>query len=499
MSDSRIWGSGQSRSMHLSPDGVLRRCVSPDNCRYKTESLAFASKRDKQAEQRTLNVAAGLFHKNLIDLVCDHPRCAAARDLDRRRIPVTDPCLGWIPSRRAALKQLETAGLSKTDLLEAGLADTRRGGTGLQFYAHDRLTLSVLDADGNVDVFYARSYAKPKGRPATVSGTAASMTSGLKYVASRPMASAVPERDPESNLYLGEYVKPLFLADRAVGAAREKRELYVVEGQFDALACWYGGVENTVSIAGCTDFYQSNLDACLDLMDGSGKIIICMDNDEAGVAGMRRIARRFPNADIDVLEPFSDGKDPCDYRAEHGDKALRTAMSRHKPIMEALVESIPVSDVPAELAAVEDQERRRRLAEIAATAHQGDGAAVERLLAKAAKTEPRKVNVDGSRYRERRRWVRALGLTVQHHDKGKSFSERVASSEPMQLMARLAAAADAEGVELPHVIIARLPKQLREPGAVSSLGLDEYRQPDDDVESLLSTAKAKIWRDLLDK
>ena len=49
------------------------------------------------------------------------------------------------------------------------------------------------------------------------------------------------------------------------------------------------------------------------------------------------------------------------------------------------------------------------------------------------------------------------------------------------------------------MIIARLPKQLREPCAASSLGLDEYRQPDDDVESLLSTAKAKIWRDLLDK
>lgn len=498
MSDSRIWGSGQSRSMHLSPDGILRRCVSPDNCRYKTESLALAAKRDRESEQHTLSVAAELFHRNLLQLVRERPRCAAARDLDRRRIPADDPCLGWIPSRRAALKQLETAGLSKTDLLEAGLADTRRDGVGLQFYAHDRLTLAVMDPAGSVDVFYARSYSKPSG-PATVSGTAGSMTSGLKYVASRPPAYGVPERDAESNLYLGEYVKPLFLADRAERMAKDKRELYVVEGQFDALACWYGGVENTVSIAGCTDFYQSNLDACLELMGGSGKIIISLDNDEAGIAGMRRIARRFPNADIDVLAPFSDGKDPCDYRAEHGDEALRSAMGRHRPIMEALVESIHVSDVPTELAAVEDPERRRRLAEAAAAAHQSDGATAGRLLAKAAKTTPRKVNVDGARYRERRRWVRALGLTVQHHDKGKSFSERVASSEPMQLMARLAAAADAEGVELPHVIIARLPKQLREPGAVSSLGLDGYRQPDDDVESLLSTAKAKIWRDLLDK
>lgn len=490
MSDSKVWGSGRSTDMHLSPDGVLRRCVSPSNCRYKAASIALAGRRDKEREQRTLDVAARLFHENLLALVSEHPRCAAARDLARRRIPATDPCLGWIPSGRRAVKQLSEAGVTAIDLLEAGLADTRRDGASMQFYAHDRLTLAVVDEAGRTAGFHARSYAKAK--PAASS---ASLTGGLKYVASRPPSYAVPERDPESNLYLSEYVKPLFLADRAASAAKAKRELYVVEGQFDALACWYAGAENTVSIAGCTDFYESNLDACLELMGGSGKIILSLDNDEAGHAGMRRIARRFPDADIDVLEPFTDGKDPCDYRAEHGDEALRSSLGKHKPIMQALVEDVPLSEVPMELAAVSDLDRRGELASHAAAAH-GRPEMVEELLAKASTLTPRAVSVRGRRYKDRRRWVKALGLVPQGDGRGKSFTERVASSEAMQLMVRLAAAADSTGEALPGQVVSRLPKQLRGAGAVSELGLESYSQEGDDVESLLALAKTKIWRDL---
>lgn len=490
MSDSKVWGSGRSTDMHLSPDGVLRRCVSPSDCRYKAASIALAGRRDKEREQRTLDVAARLFHENLLALVSEHPRCAAARDLARRRIPATDPCLGWIPSGRRAVKQLSEAGVTAIDLLEAGLADTRRDGASMQFYAHDRLTLAVVDEAGRTAGFHARSYAKAK--PAASS---ASLTGGLKYVASRPPSYAVPERDPESNLYLSEYVKPLFLADRAASAAKAKRELYVVEGQFDALACWYAGAENTVSIAGCTDFYESNLDACLELMGGSGKIILSLDNDEAGRAGMRRIARRFPDADIDVLEPFTDGKDPCDYRAEHGDEALRSSLGKHKPIMQALVEDVPLSEVPMELAAVSDLDRRGELASHAAAAH-GRPEMVEELLAKASTLTPRAVSVRGRRYKDRRRWVKALGLVPQGDGRGKSFTERVASSEAMQLMVRLAAAADSTGEALPGQVVSRLPKQLRVAGAVSELDLESYSQEGDDVESLLALAKTKIWRDL---
>lgn len=490
MSDSKVWGSGRSTDMHLSPDGVLRRCVSPSDCRYKAASIALAGRRDKEREQRTLDVAARLFHENLLALVSEHPRCAAARDLARRRIPATDPCLGWIPSGRRAVKQLSETGVTAIDLLEAGLADTRRDGASMQFYAHDRLTLAVVDEAGRTAGFHARSYAKAK--PAASS---ASLTGGLKYVASRPPSYAVPERDPESNLYLSEYVKPLFLADRAASAAKAKRELYVVEGQFDALACWYAGAENTVSIAGCTDFYESNLDACLELMGGSGKIILSLDNDEAGRAGMRRIARRFPDADIDVLEPFTDGKDPCDYRAEHGDEALRSSLGKHKPIMQALVEDVPLSEVPMELAAVSDLDRRGELASHAAAAH-GRPGMVEELLAKASTLTPRAVSVRGRRYKERRRWVKALGLVPQGDGRGKSFTERVASSEAMQLMVRLAAAADSTGEALHGQVVSRLPKQLRGAGAVSELGLESYSHEGDDVESLLALAKTKIWRDL---
>ena len=140
-------------------------------------------------------------------------------------------------------------------------------------------------------------------------------------------------------------------------------------------------------------------------------------------------------------------------------------------------------------------DKRKNLAKHAVVTY-GGPEEEDKLLDEASKITPRTVSTRGARYKEHRRWVRALGLVTQCSDHGKSFKERVASSKAMQLMVRLVATVDSAGVALPEQIVSRLPKQLREPGSVSRLGLGSFRREGDTVESLLALAKTTVWKDL---
>lgn len=489
MADSRIWGTGKSKAMHLSPDGKLRRCTSPEHCKYRSESIKAAVQGDPIRETKTLDESQRLFHETLQGLPDDH---IAIKDLAKRKIPREDKCLGWINGYNTTMEALESDGATKLDLLQSGLADTRVNGTGLQFFCHDRLSLAVMSPDGDhVAAYYARSY--DDGNESSKS-----FSSGLKYVRSRPASHMVPSRDAETGRY-GQLVSPLFLADRAASAARREKKLFVVEGQFDALASWYGGVKNTVAAAGATDFYRQQLDECKALMGGDGTIVLCLDNDEAGLKGMMAVARRFPNENIDVVM-LAGGKDPCEYRAEHGDGALQDAMGDHKPIMKMLVSRIPLSEVPQELAGVTDLGRREELASYAVESHVVDSLEAvgieKRLLEKAARLEPRRVKTEQGNYRERRRWVQALGVDVRSYSKGKSLTERLDGNIRLQLMARLAAAAVRDGVELPKSIESRLPSEFRNADNVSALELGKYLRDGDTVDSLVDEAKRLVWMDL---
>lgn len=476
MADSRIWGSGLSKTMHMSPDGIMRRCTNPAKCPYKTVSLEVATEKREAEDKTTLTKTREILHDNLLALPEDHP---AIMDLKKRRLPVDDPAFGWISNGKTAMRQFHDAGLDDLDLLSSGLADTESDGTGLQLFAHDRLTISVnSNIDGQTVRFYARSYSHDDSK--------SGFTSGLKYVSSRPPSYTIPDRD-ENGFFTRPYSSDLFLADRAKDEAARKHEIYVVEGQFDAMACLYGGVKNTVAAAGATSFYQDQLDRCKELCGADGKIIMCLDHDEAGLKGMEAVARRFPDENIYVTV-IPDGKDPCDYRSEHGDAALRERMAETKPISMMLAEHTKRSEWPQMLADMQSIKKRVETAKYMKKLD--DTVDLASLLGKAAKLRPRGRKTEANRYRERRRWVRALGVDVNTEPQpARPFSEKMKSPN-MQLLAGIKLAAQRERRDLGD-IAKMLPKAFFESENEEIVRANAVNGKLDD---LLDEAYGSIWK-----
>lgn len=423
-------------SMHVSPDGVIRKCTNPEACPYKDNSMKLIMRRDADLEKTVIGTAAEVFHDELMHLPRHH---VAVEDMNARRLPLSDPLLGWMPSSTRTRNLLHKAGLADDGILEAGLADLNDSG-GLEPYTSNRLSILINNEDGSPFAIYARSY-----------------TSHRKYIRSYPASSTLPEYDTKENLYKGSYHNVLFLADRAKDEAKRNGELYIVEGQFDALACQYGGLGNVVGAGGCDNFFEDNYEDAMRLT-GNGKIIMCLDSDAAGIKGMRTIARRFPNADIDaVLLPA--GMDPCDIRSKMGDRALKSMMGNHRPILDFLAESTKPADAPALMAGMNDR-RKRHFASMVASRSGADESA---LIRKSEKMDYH-VTTHAVPYREQRRWVKNLGMRgVQHHDHAASIAERCRKSSRFSLMAGLVATAHDSGHELPENIVRNLPKTLRNP------------------------------------
>jgi hypothetical protein len=457
MADSRIWGSGKAKPVHVSPDGKIRRCSNPANCRFKDRSLAIATHVDKDRELFILNTANKIFHDNLTRLPDDHP---AVVDVRRRKIPLSDPHLGWISSRNDALRQLKNAGCSDLDLLESGLADLKADGTALQVFAHDRLTIAVMDGN-DVTAYYARSYADKTGghKIAKIGNATVTMTSGLKYVRSRPPSYMVPRRD-SSGRFTEPYENPMFLLDESKPFIRRKDEVILVEGQLDALACSYAGVRNTASIAGMTDFYERQLDQCKQLMTDHGRIILCLDDDEAGLRGARSAIMRFPNERIDVCI-VPDGKDPCDYRRVHGDRALKIALGMHEDGIRFLIKREPESTIPQLLANITDPVKRNAGIEYTLK-KRPDLGPESRLTRRVESLSPQHARMKPGVYKERRRWVQALGVDVQSTTPGKTLVDRIGGNERLRLIASIVCEAHEEGLQVPDEFRGMIPKKLRQ-------------------------------------
>jgi hypothetical protein len=458
MADSRIWGSGEAKPIHISDDGLIRPCEDPGHCRFKERNLQVAVRADADHESMVLALAARLFHENLLKLPAGH---IAVRDMDERGIPITDEHLGWMPSRQAALRQLRASGLTDLDLLESGLADLAAGSTDLQIFAHDRLTISVHDA-GRVAAFYARSYADKTCGPRTakIGDATATMTSGLKYVRSRPASYMVPPRDPKSQRFTKPYEDPMFLLDENQGEIRKRDAIIIVEGQLDALACTAAGIKNVVAIAGMTNFYQHQLDECKCLLTSAGKIILCLDADDAGIRGLSSVIRRFPDEDIRACS-LPDGKDPCEYRAEHGDDALRRALDDHEDGKRFMVRRTPYGEIPRLIAAVNDAGKRDDLIRFAAGLDANTWT-VDGLADHVRKLYPVESHHAHQRpYRERRRWVRALGVYPGSLTPSKSFEDRLRSNDRLRLIASVALLARRDGVTLDSTVRSMVPKKLR--------------------------------------
>lgn len=99
------------------------------------------------------------------------------------------------------------------------------------------------------------------------------------------------------------------------------RAVVVVEGYMDAIALWQAGVREAVACMG-TSLTEEQITAAAALAgDKNGRVIFCMDNDDAGIAAVERICRSGILASVSASYPVEfrvallpDGvKDPADY------------------------------------------------------------------------------------------------------------------------------------------------------------------------------------------
>lgn len=140
---------------------------------------------------------------------------------------------------------------------------------------------------------------------------------------------------PETTLYRKSQV--LYGIDLAKRNIAKDRQLVVVEGYTDVMACHLSGVGTAVATCG-TAFGADHIKIARRLLsdDGSGgEVIFTFDGDAAGQkAALRAFEedQRFVAQTYVAVEPT--GADPCDLRQQRGDAAVRDLIGSRRPLFE---------------------------------------------------------------------------------------------------------------------------------------------------------------------
>jgi DNA primase len=204
------------------------------------------------------------------------------------------------------IDELELAGLSKMG--ERGPIDKFR----------NRLMWPIRDISGDVVGFGARKLASDEE------------DQGPKYL-----------NTSETPIYKKSQV--LYGLDIAKKEIAKKRQVVVVEGYTDVMACHLAGITTAVATCG-TAFGADHIRIIRRLlMDDDafrGEVIFTFDGDAAGQkAAMRAFSedQKFVTQTFVAVEP--DGLDPCDLRQDKGDLALRDLIARRIPLFEFAIKT----------------------------------------------------------------------------------------------------------------------------------------------------------------
>jgi DNA primase len=228
--------------------------------------------------------------------------------------------VGFAPKSYDALsKHLKGLGYSEEELLAAGLVGKGERGTYDRF--RGRLVWPIRDVTGQTLGFGARRLLDDDQGP--------------KYL-----------NTPETAVYHKSQV--LYGLDLAKRDISRGKQVVVVEGYTDVMACHLAGITTAVATCG-TAFGVDHIKSVrrvlgdVDNADtrGTGEVIFTFDPDEAGQkAASRAFAeeQRFAAQTFVAVAP--DGLDPCDLRLKRGDEAVRRLIATRKPMFEFMVRRV---------------------------------------------------------------------------------------------------------------------------------------------------------------
>lgn len=145
---------------------------------------------------------------------------------------------------------------------------------------------------------------------------------------------------PETQLYKKSQV--LYGVDLAKKEITKTRQIVVVEGYTDVMACHLSGIGTAVATCG-TSFGTDHIKIARRLLrdDGSGgEVVFTFDGDAAGQkAALRAFEedQRFIAQTYVAVEPT--GADPCDLRQTRGPEAVRELIDSKRPLFEFAIKA----------------------------------------------------------------------------------------------------------------------------------------------------------------
>ncbi|MCU1406142.1 MAG: primase [Glaciihabitans sp.] len=225
--------------------------------------------------------------------------------------------VGYAPKSYDALgKHLKTLGYTEAELVTAGLLG--QGDRGAYDRFRGRLVWPIRDVTGQTLGFGARRLRDDD--------------TGPKYL-----------NTPETPVYHKSQV--LYGLDLAKRDVARGRQIVVVEGYTDVMACHLAGVTTAVATCG-TAFGVDHVkivrrvlgDVANSDTTGTGEVIFTFDPDEAGQKAASRAfseEQRFTAQTFVAVAP--DGLDPCDLRLNRGDDAVRRLVTTRKPMFEFMI------------------------------------------------------------------------------------------------------------------------------------------------------------------
>jgi len=216
---------------------------------------------------------------------------------------------GW----DALLKHLSGKGFTQEELKLTGMFS--EGQRGIYDRFRGRLMWPIRDIAGDTVGFGARKLFEDDQGP--------------KYL-----------NTPETTLYKKSQV--LYGIDLAKRNIASKRQLVVVEGYTDVMACHLAGVDTAVATCG-TAFGAEHIKVARRLLsdDGTGgEVVFTFDGDAAGQKAALKAFdedQRFTAQTYVAVEPT--GADPCELRQRRGDEAVHSLIRSRRPLFEFAIRS----------------------------------------------------------------------------------------------------------------------------------------------------------------
>ena len=108
----------------------------------------------------------------------------------------------------------------------------------------------------------------------------------------------------------------------------------IVEGEMDVLALHEAGISNVIAVPNGATLNHNNLDYldnCIDYFEDKEKVILAVDQDEAGLALQSELIRRL-GAEVCYLTNFVDCKDANDYLLKYGKEDLANVIHECRPV-----------------------------------------------------------------------------------------------------------------------------------------------------------------------